>query len=112
MELSCCKYPDPSELMTEWKHNEPALYKYVEATHMGIKGLVTDKDTGKGIPAANIVVKEINHNIYTTNRGEYWRLLVPGKYHVYASIWRYRKDFSNYFKVLVVGFYQDLGIFF
>lgn len=53
-----------------------------------ILGLVTDED-GQPIEAANIVISGIHHNVSTTSRGEYWRLLLPGTYTVYATAWGY-----------------------
>lgn len=44
-------------------------------------GIVTD-ETGKGVAGATIIVEGINHNITTTRDGEYWRLLLPGKYNI------------------------------
>lgn len=51
-----------------------------------IVGLVTDSD-GQPIEAASIVVDGIDHNISTTNHGEYWRLLLPGTYSIHAEAW-------------------------
>lgn len=79
MELSCCKYPMGSALVQEWKNNKESLLQYMEATHMGVSGLVTDNE-GQPIRQAVIHVEGINHNITTTERGEFWRLLVPGDY--------------------------------
>lgn len=44
-------------------------------------GLVQDENNNP-IPGAFIQILGINHSIKTTNRGEYWRLLVPGNYTV------------------------------
>lgn len=49
-----------------------------------IIGFVVDENS-KAIPNAAIVVQGIEKNITSTSRGEYWRLLTPGKYVVYAS---------------------------
>jgi hypothetical protein len=49
-----------------------------------VKGFVRDTSTQKGIPEAVIMVKGINHNISTASYGDFWRLLVPGKYEVSA----------------------------
>ncbi|XP_015592787.1 carboxypeptidase D isoform X2 [Cephus cinctus] len=90
-ELSCCKYPLASSLPEQWELNKESLLKYIEQAHIGIKGRVTDTE-GQPIEGANIVVVGINHNISTTNRGEYWRLLLPGTYSVYAAAWGYRSN--------------------
>ncbi|KAF0310309.1 Carboxypeptidase D [Amphibalanus amphitrite] len=42
VELSCCKMPPESKLLTEWSNNKEALLSYMEAVHMGVKGLVLD----------------------------------------------------------------------
>nr|XP_012140788.1 PREDICTED: carboxypeptidase D-like [Megachile rotundata] len=85
-ELSCCKYPSPSMMPEYWKMNKEPLIKYLEQAHIGVKGLVRDTD-GQPIEAANIIVDGIGHNIYTTHRGEYWRLLLPGTYRIHAEAW-------------------------
>jgi len=84
MELSCCKYPKGSALPLEWRNNKESMLKYMEATHLGVKGLVQD-DNGNPVKDAIIVIQEINHNVTSTNRGEYWRILPIGKYSMTVS---------------------------
>ena len=79
MELSCCKYPKGSSLPEEWANNKEAMLKYMEAVHFGVKGLVQD-DAGSPVKDAVIIIDEIAHNVSTTERGEYWRLLPAGKF--------------------------------
>nr|KAG5687054.1 hypothetical protein BaRGS_002427 [Batillaria attramentaria] len=85
VELSCCKYPPRSQLATEWDNNKDALLSYLEMVHVGVHGFVKDDQTGAGIPNATISVVGINHNVTSAQFGDYWRLLVPGKYSVRAS---------------------------
>jgi carboxypeptidase D len=80
MELSCCKYPVRSSLPAEWANNREAMLQYMEAVHHGVRGRVTDAASGAGVRDAVIIVEEIQHNVTTTERGEYWRLLAPGAY--------------------------------
>ena len=89
MELSCCKYPMRSELPKEWSNNKEAMMKYMEASHWGMKGVVRD-DSGAPVNKAVIRVQGINHNITTTEQGEYWRLLIPGTYTVSVSALGYQ----------------------
>ena len=79
MELSCCKYPPRAGLALEWKNNKEAMLQYMEAIHMGVEGLVTDQE-GNPIYQAVVYVHGLAHNITTTQRGEFWRLLTAGNY--------------------------------
>lgn len=79
MELSCCKYPPRATLAQEWRNNKESMLQYMEATHMGVSGLVTGQH-GEPVYEAVVQVEGIKHNITTTERGEFWRLLVPGTY--------------------------------
>ena len=51
---------------------------------MGIKGVVKD-ESGAPIHLAVVTIEGINHNVTTTEQGEYWRLLTPGTYTVTVS---------------------------
>nr|XP_022908553.1 carboxypeptidase D-like [Onthophagus taurus] len=83
LELSCCKFPLANTLPKEWELNKEPLLLLMEATHWGVKGLIQD-EKGRGVPEAVVVVEGIKHNVTSSNRGEYWRLLVPGNYVMYA----------------------------
>ncbi|XP_030638542.1 carboxypeptidase M [Chanos chanos] len=81
LELSCCKYPPERELPGLWQDNKAALLAYMQQVHLGVKGQVMDSN---GNPLPNAVVEvEGRHNLcpFRTDRnGEYYRLLLPGKY--------------------------------
>ncbi|XP_076002839.1 putative carboxypeptidase X1 [Genypterus blacodes] len=82
VELSCDKFPHVSELPIEWENNRESLLVYMEQVHRGIKGVVRDKLTRKGIVDAIIKVEDHNHDIRSAADGDYWRLLNPGEYKV------------------------------
>jgi len=84
-ELSCCKIPSSRELLKEWDNNKEALLQFLEATHMGIKGVVAGSR-----PGTKILIDGIDKAITTSDRGEYWRLLVPGTYTVTVASPGYR----------------------
>ncbi|XP_060698183.1 carboxypeptidase N catalytic chain [Hemiscyllium ocellatum] len=84
LELSCKKFPPQHELQREWYGNREALLAFIEEVHKGIKGMVLDENNN-GIPKAVISVSTINHDITSGIGGDYFRLLLPGKYMVTAS---------------------------
>uniref|UniRef100_T1IMV6 Peptidase M14 domain-containing protein n=1 Tax=Strigamia maritima TaxID=126957 RepID=T1IMV6_STRMM len=104
LELGCDKFPPEDKLQEEWENNKDALINYI--SHIGIKGLVRNKDTGE--PVMNALIKVvnvtngqnqvINHDITTVGNGEYWRLLTPGEYLVTAS----KNGFESETKQVVV----------
>lgn len=58
--------------------------RFMEAVHWGVKGLVTNNN-GEVILDADVSVEGIAHNVTTSNKGEYFRLLLPGTYQMYAT---------------------------
>lgn len=66
-----------------WFNREDLFLRFMEAVHWGVKGLVRN-DKGEAILDADVVVEGIPHNVTTSNRGEYWRLLLPRTYQIYA----------------------------
>lgn len=90
IELSCCKYPNASSLQTEWQGNRQSLIRYMQAVHLGVKGLVTDQQTNEAVPKARITVIGVEYDVITTDGGEYWRLLLPGNYSLQVSAFGYQ----------------------
>jgi hypothetical protein len=56
-----------------------ALLTYLEVALGGVRGVVRDRD-GQGVAGAVVMVDDIEKNVTSTERGEYWRLLAPGAY--------------------------------
>lgn len=89
LELSCCKFPRASELPNEWAKNKRSLIEYMKRVHTGCKGLVKDTN-GYPLVDAEIIVRGLEAKpVRTTQRGEYWRLLVPGTYTIQAIAFGY-----------------------
>ena len=84
LEISRRKNPRKEQLPEFWDKNKKSLVQFLKNVHIGVKGLVSD---GKGNPVANAKIQvEGNSNIITTSdRGEYWRLLLPGIYNISAN---------------------------
>ena len=78
LELSCCKYPWNSTLKQFWSDNKDSLIAYMQQVHSGVKGIITRNNT----PIANATIRVLGNKkvVKTTKDGEYWRLLMPGKY--------------------------------
>ena len=83
------KFPNSSELEGLWEeHREPMLV-YLEEVHDGVRGIITDQESGLPI-SANISVEGINKDILPdSENGDYYRLLKPGNYTITASAFGY-----------------------
>ncbi|XP_076364413.1 carboxypeptidase D-like isoform X3 [Tachypleus tridentatus] len=62
-EISCCKYPYASELPQYWMHNRKALLRFLGQVHQ-----------------VSLKIKGHSIGFHSTQKGEYWRILVPGTY--------------------------------
>ena len=80
IELSVPKQPAQSLLPTYWANNEESMLQYIEATHIGIRGVVEDAATGDPVYAA-ITVQGNSQRVYTDpDVGDYHRMALPGNY--------------------------------
>jgi len=80
IELSNTKWPAGSSLPAYWADNESAMLAYLEAVHLGVRGLVTDRSSGAPL-WAKVLVTGNAHPVFTDPEiGDYHRLLLPGLY--------------------------------
>ena len=78
----CSNYSNQGKTLFE-KISKPLILRVLlNLIFHKILGLVKDKDTAAGISKASIRIADRNKDIKTTNKGEYWRLLLPGNYTV------------------------------
>ena len=54
-----------------------------ERARGAVRGLVTDTD-GQPVEGAAVRIRGRNKDVLTTQSGEYWRVLVPGRYRISA----------------------------
>lgn len=97
LELGCYKFPDPKQLPNYWMDNREALLLYMEQVHKGVRGFVTST-IGHAIPGADIVVEGIQHSVKTAKYGDYWRILLPGKYNLTALA----RGYESYTQEIVI----------
>ncbi|XP_060840610.1 carboxypeptidase D-like isoform X2 [Rhopalosiphum padi] len=80
LEMSCCKYPPASFLKSHWEDHLKPLLTWMQQAHRGIKGIVTDRITGKPISNAIVSLTDRENYVNTTVNGEYWKILLSGVY--------------------------------
>ena len=81
-ELSCCKFPSAKQLPALWFQNRQPLVHFIENGHLGVKGVVRDSDIGRPLKHVLVRVEGIDHIITSNVNGEFWRLLVDGRYNI------------------------------
>ena len=88
LEISNVKLPPPSELPEFWEYNYRSLLNYIEQSLFGIRGLITDEQTGEAI-AAEVYIEghdEDNSQVYSSLPiGNYNRHIYEGNYSVTYS---------------------------
>mgnify|MGYP000852735290 FL=1 len=82
LEISADKRPPASQLPRFWDENRDAMYAYLSAVHMGIRGLVKDRTTK--LPLwAKVMTHDRAQPVFTSRAvGNYHRLLLPGTYNL------------------------------
>ena len=80
LELSNTKWPDFSQIPGFWQDNRSSMLWYLMGAHKGIKGIVTNSETGDPI-AATIRIEGIDKDFFTdSDLGDYTKILKPGTY--------------------------------
>ncbi|MCP4639937.1 MAG: hypothetical protein GY851_05880 [bacterium] len=85
LELSNTKTPSESLLPQYWTENEESMLSYMEAVHIGVRGVVTNASTS--VPVwAKVSVAGNAHPVFTdADVGDYYRMLLPGTYTLMVS---------------------------
>jgi len=85
LELSNIKTPSEATLPGYWEDNRESMLNYMEAVHIGVRGLVTDFETGEPV-YAKIAVAGNTQPVYTDpDVGDFHRMLLPGTYDLTIS---------------------------
>lgn len=82
-EISCCKFPLRTELLRYWNENKKGLLHFLGEVHKGVKGIVRDVNSHP-ISRAALKIKGRDMTFYSTKKGEFWRILLPGSYIIEA----------------------------
>ncbi len=85
VELSNQKWPDASDLGKLWKDNEESLLWYMSQTHQGIHGTILDSETNAPIKATVKVQGVEKQCSSTETHGDFYRVLLPGRYNLTFS---------------------------
>lgn len=80
IELSNTKKPPQSTLPTLWANNRESMLHYLEAVHMGIRGVVRDALTDAPVYAKIEVQGRAQPVFSDPDVGDYYRMLLPGTY--------------------------------
>ncbi|ODM97756.1 Carboxypeptidase M [Orchesella cincta] len=79
LEISCCKFPLAEDLERYWRENKESLLRFLGEAHRGVRGFVHD-EFGNPIEGVGLKIKDRDVGFKTTRHGEYWRILLPGRY--------------------------------
>ena len=80
IELSNTKEPSSSTIGQFWSENRDAMLAYMEKCLIGVRGLVTDANTGAPLAATVTVVGRYQDLRTDPDVGDYHRMLLPGTY--------------------------------
>lgn len=80
IELSDSKWPPQSTLPSFWNDNRESMLSYLEAVHIGVRGVVTATNSGLPLSAKVSVAGNAHHVFTDPDVGDYHRMLLPGTY--------------------------------
>jgi len=84
------KKPDESTLAQLWEDNRESMLAYLESAHIGVRGIVTDAETGAPVYAQVRVEGNSQPAFTDPDVGDYHRMLLPGAYTIVVSAPGYR----------------------
>jgi carboxypeptidase D len=80
IELSNIGIPPANQIPNFWADNSQSMLSFLEAVHIGVRGIVTDGATGEPL-WAQVTVAGNSQPVFTDpNVGDYHRMLLPGTY--------------------------------
>lgn len=85
IELDVPKIPSASTLPAYWSKNRESMLAYLEAVHIGVRGVVTDAENGEPLWAKVTVVGNSQAVFTDPDVGDYHRMLLPGTYTLVIS---------------------------
>jgi carboxypeptidase D len=85
LELDDVKWPPASQLPGLWNDNLESMLSYLERVHEGVRGMVTDMETGAPV-SATVQIDASPFPSYTDPEvGDYHRIVLPGSYTLQLS---------------------------
>ena len=85
VEVSNQKWPPAADLPRFWGNNLESMLAYMERVHEGVRGIVTDEETGAPL-VATIRIDTSPHPTHTDPEvGDYHRVVAPGTYQLTVS---------------------------
>jgi len=96
IEISRNFRPSASQIPSLWNDNSESMLRFLEAVHIGVRGIITDRASGAPL-WAQVLVKGNSHPVFTDpNIGDYHRMLLPDiydlAYHAYGYMPRLVKN--------------------
>ena len=85
VEVIQIKWPPASQLPSFWDENLESLLLYMEQVHQGVRGVVTDADTGLPVAATITIQGNPVPNYTDPEVGDYHRIMLPGTYSMEVS---------------------------
>ena len=82
IEVGCIKYPESKYLQPYWEANRRSLFAFLNAAKVILRGLVLDDTSNAGLKGCEINVEGIDHVVFSQEKGDFFRPLVPDQEYV------------------------------
>lgn len=80
LELNLGKAPLATDFDILWDANRESMLRYMEAAHIGVRGRITDAETGLPVYTQVFVAGNTQPVYSDPDVGDYYRMLLPGDY--------------------------------